>query len=527
MGILQFYGRICTSRGTWIDASPKVYGFSVCTYPSFPTSTGYVTNLPKDYLLYPENNILSAMIKNFSDAGGDWGAPSEYLEQRVCLTDDKNDNYISFKIDSNNMEAGGEIRVNGKSYYSFMSGYNLGSSAPAYAVFTDIPTPNTPDKTILKGSFAATSNAATQYNICSIGYLNHIYRDALFTLIAKAPGPKPDPDPYEGGGISVIGGGTGNFDTTSESISIPGLPTTTAVSTGFLTLFNPTTANLRDLASYMWANPLFDLSAWRKIFADPMGAILGLSIVPVSVPTSGNAEVTVGNIPTGIQMPLVSSQYVVVDCGSIQVKEFWGGYLDYSPYTKAEIYLPYCGIHAIDIDDIMEKTVNVVYHIDILSGACCVYVKCDTAILYTFIGQCSSSIPITGDNWTNVINGVLSAAVSVGSMVATGGATAPMALPQLASTVTNSLKPSIEKSGAMGGTGGLLAYQYPYLIITRPRQALPEDQNKYMGYPSFVTAKLGSLRGYTEVEQVHLENINATDSELKEIETLLKNGVIF
>ena len=226
-------------------------------------------------------------------------------------------------------------------------------------------------------------------------------------------------------------------------------------------------------------------------------------------------------------MPLVSNQYVVVNCGSIQVKEFWGGYLDYSPYTKAEIYLPYCGIHAIDIDDIMGKTVNVVYHIDILSGACCVYVKCDTAVLYTFIGQCSSSIPITGDNWTNVINGVLSAAVSVGSMVATGGSTAPMAIPQLASTVTNSLKPSIEKSGAMGGTGGLLAYQYPYLIITRPRQALPEDQNKFMGYPSFVTVELSTLRGYTEVEHVHLENIGATDSELKEIVTLLKNGVIF
>lgn len=520
MGILQFYGRICTSGGTWVDAAPKVYGFSVCTYPSFPSS-GYANDLPDSYLLYPENNILAAMTKIYRDHD----SSLSYSDLKVCLTDDQYNNYINFTIKGSGMYSG-EIRVNGTSYTSFMSGYN-NYGYPAYAVFSDILTPDTPASTIKWGSFAATSKAATSYNLYVYGDFSDTYKNALFTLIEKAPGPKPDPDPYEGGGISVIGGGTGNFDTSSESINIPGLPATTAVSTGFLTLFNPTTANLRDLASYMWANPLFDLSAWRKIFADPMGAILGLSIVPVSVPTSGNAEVTVGNIPTGIQMPLVSSQYVVVDCGSIQVKEFWGGYLDYSPYTKAEIYLPYCGIHAIDIDDIMGKTVNVVYHIDILSGACCVYVKCDTAILYTFIGQCSSSIPITGDNWTNVINGVLSAAVSVGSMVATGGATAPMALPQLASTVTNSLKPSIEKSGAMGGTGGLLAYQYPYLIITRPRQALPEDQNKYMGYPSFVTAELGSLKGYTEVEQVHLENINATDSELKEIEALLKNGVIF
>lgn len=521
MGILQFYGRIRKSNGTWVDAAPKLYGFSICTYPSFPSSLGYAYGLTDDYLLYPENNILAAMVKNYIDSD----SSIDYSTQYVCLTDDKYDNYIKFTVNGPNMGAG-EIRVNGGDVYTFMSGYRA-SSGPAYAVFSQIPTSETPGSAILTGSFAAETRDALSYTLFSRGSLGDGNKNRLLTLIGMSPGPKPDPDPYEGGGISVIGGGTGNFDTSSESINIPGLPATTAVSTGFLTLFNPTTANLRDLASYMWANPLFDLSAWRKIFADPMGAILGLSIVPVSVPASGNAEVTVGNIPTGIQMPLVSSQYVVVDCGSIQVKEFWGGYLDYSPYTKAEIYLPYCGIHAIDIDDIMGKTVNVVYHIDILSGACCVYVKCDTAILYTFIGQCSSSIPITGDNWTNVINGVLSAAVSVGSMVATGGATAPMALPQLASTVTNSLKPSIEKSGAMGGTGGLLAYQYPYLIITRPRQALPENQNKYMGYPSFVTAELGSLKGYTEVEQVHLENINATDSELKEIETLLKNGVIF
>ena len=520
MGILQFYGRIRSSDNVWVDAAPKLYGFSVCTYPSFPGSMGYAYNLSPDYLLYPENNILDAMATNLYNSGFDF----DYYTQRVCLTDNPDDNYIEFILNGPERLVG-RLMVNGAGY-NFMSG-EFATRPNSYAVFTDIPKIDSPSNTIMQGSFCATSKEATEYRLYSRGYLPDDVRRALFTLIAKAPGPEPDPDPYKGGGISVIGGGIGNFDTSSESINIPGLPATTAVSTGFLTLFNPSTTNLRDLASYMWANPLFDLSAWRKIFADPMGAILGLSIVPVTVPTSGTAEVTVGNIPTGIEMPLVSSQYVVVDCGSIQVKEFWGGYLDYSPYTKAEIYLPYCGIHAIDIDDIMGKTVNVVYHIDILSGACCVYVKCDTAILYTFIGQCSSSIPITGDNWTNVINGVLSAAVSVGSMVATGGATAPMALPQLASTVTNSLKPSIEKSGAMGGTGGLLAYQYPYLIITRPRQALPENQNKFMGYPSFVTAKLETLRGYTEVEQVHLENINATDSELKEIETLLKNGVIF
>ena len=333
-------------------------------------------------------------------------------------------------------------------------------------------------------------------------------------------------DPYNKGGSSSKSGGTGDFDATSEAVTIPRLPTLSATDTGFITLFNPTSSELKNLANYMWSNPLFDLSAWKKIFADPMDAVLGLSIVPVAVPDAGSGTVTVGNISTGISMNKAGAQYVSVDCGTLNVNEYWGAYLDYSPYTKIEIYLPYIGTHPLDIDDVMGKAVHVVYHVDILSGACTAYVQCGDSVLYSFIGQCSSSIPITGNDWTNVINGTISIAASIGTMVATGGASAPFAATAIASTATNSLKPTVEKSGAMGGTGGLLGIQTPYLILTRPRQALPENQNTFTGYPSFITSTLSNLSGYTEIESCHLQGIPATEQELNEIENLLKKGVI-
>lgn len=331
-------------------------------------------------------------------------------------------------------------------------------------------------------------------------------------------------DPYAPGGSSGTGGGTGNFDGTGDDIAIPGLPTLSAVDAGFITLFNPSIAQLKSLSDYLWSG--FDLNTFKKIFADPMDCILGLSIVPVSVPNGELKEVSVGNIPTGVSMTVASSQYVIVDCGTLNVNEFWGAYLDYDPYTKAEIYLPYIGTHPISVDDIMGKSVHVVYHIDILSGACTAFVKCGGSVLYEFIGQCSSSIPVTGNDWTNVINGVLSVSAAIGTMVATGGATAPMAASAIASTAVNSMKSNVEKSGSMSGTGGMLAVQTPYLILTRPRQAMPARQNELMGYPSFITSKLGSLSGYTVVEEIHLENISGTEQELSEIENLLKTGVI-
>lgn len=354
--------------------------------------------------------------------------------------------------------------------------------------------------------------------------VNFTYIPEISAVLETAKGDTTDP--YEkGGGESGPGGGTGNFDGAGDDIDIPGLPTLSAVDTGFITLFNPSAGELRNLANYMWGD-LFDLDTFKKLFADPMDCILGLSIVPVAVPNGGSKAVSVGNISTGVSMTLAGSQYVEVDCGTLNVNEYWGAYLDYDPFTKAEIYLPYIGTHPLAVDDIMNKSVHVVYHIDILSGACCAYVKCGGSVLYSFVGQCSCSIPITGKDWTNVVNGALSIAASIGTMVATGGASAPLAASAIASTAVNSMKPNVEKSGSMGGMGGMLGVQTPYLILTRPRQAVPAEQNRFTGYPSFITRKLSDISGYTEIESIHLDGIPATEQELSELEILLKGGVI-
>ena len=333
-------------------------------------------------------------------------------------------------------------------------------------------------------------------------------------------------DPFDPGGSTDAGGGDGSFDNTSTPIDIPPLPSISASDTGFISIYNPTITQLNELASYMWSG-LFDIDGWRKIFADPMDAILGLSIVPVRIPTSETKEVMVGNISTGISLSLASQQFVEVDCGEINVNEYWGAYLDYEPYTQGQIFLPYIGTRPISVDEIMGKTVKVVYHVDILTGACTCFVKCGESVLYTYNGQCSIPIPITSANYTSVVNGVISVAASIGSMVATGGASAPTAIPSIANSVVNQMKPSFEKSGSISGSAGILNMQTPYLILIRPRQALPSKQNEFIGYPSLITVQLTELSGYTEIQSIHLEGISATQEELAEIESLLKGGVIF
>lgn len=363
---------------------------------------------------------------------------------------------------------------------------------------------------------------------------NQTYFGKFSTWLNGIPEWKDTDDPYNPGGNTDPSPKppTGDFDNTSDPIAVSQLPVLSAVDTRFISLFKPDLTQLQSLATYMWgAN--FDLDTFKKLFNDPMAAILGLSIVPVVPPTAEPAPITLGNITTTISMPKITCQYVQVPCGTLNVHEYWGAYLDYSPFTKLEIYLPYIGVQTLDADDIMGRSVEVVYNIDVLSGACVAQLKCSDSVLYSFAGSCAVSIPITGRDWTNMINGIIGVATAAAGIAvagATGGASvaaaaAGGALSQTANSLS-SMKPTVQKSGTMAAGSGMLAIQKPYLILTRPRQALPENQNRYTGYPSFITATLGDLTGMTYVYEIHLENIDCTQAEQAEIETLLKNGVI-
>ena len=354
-------------------------------------------------------------------------------------------------------------------------------------------------------------------------------------------------DPYAGAGDSGTGGGDGTFDGSSDPVPIPNLPSVGATDSGFITLFSPTTAQLKALAHYMWVNPLFDVeTGFKKIFSDPMDCILGLSVVPVAVPTSGTQNVNVGNLVTSVSMNVASQQYVEVDCGSISfANRYFGSYLDYEPYTKMSLFVPYSGIHSINADDVMGRTVQLVYHIDILTGSLVAFLKCGDSVLYEFNGACASNIPVNSMNYASTIENAIRIAVNIGTTVATAGAAAPATTAASAASATAkniatginiagstaegalSLKPNIDRAGSLGGTTGIMGHQIPYIIITRPRLCKPKDQNHFKGYPSFIETTLGDLdgEGYTEVDTVILKNLYLTDTEKDELIGILKGGV--
>lgn len=378
--------------------------------------------------------------------------------------------------------------------------------------------------------------------------------DDWVELLENAKPYEPTTDPYvNGGGASGGGGGTGDFDNTSDVIGLPSLPSLSGLNTGFFTAFIPSASQMQSVSNYLWNNFLEDIidpnqsigekvDALKKIVANPYDAIMGCSVIPVTPPTAGSKEMKMyGLIETGISMPYASTRWVTVDCGTLNIHEFWGGYLDYSPYTKTtSLYLPYVGTVSIDIDLIMAKALQVVYRVDILSGICVAFILVDGSVKFHYQGQCATQIPITNADYSSVIStgiGLIgSASQVVGSAVAgasTGGpvgavvgavGSAVSQAPSVASNVMGA-KPDIRSGGSVGSSAGILSVQKPYLIIERPRQSAPEFQNTLTGYPANITANVGDLVGYTEFETINLDNLFLTDAEKEELTSILKGGV--
>lgn len=423
----------------------------------------------------------------------------------------------------------------------------------------------------------------------NVGYLRQSASQNLkwAQFLDNLPHTEVPVNPYDPGGNSGEGGGGGSFDNESDLIPDSSLPTLSAADTGFTRLYTPTLSQVQNLARYLWTDESIIDTLWnvvKRYFEDPMQAFISFSIVPVPVPVAGQEEFKVLFIPTGVMLNTVANQFVDVDCGTFELKEYYGSALDYSPNTKVSCYLPYIGTVSLNTDDVMGRTLQVKYRVDICSGSCVAKILVDGNVIYQFPGCCAVPIPFSSSDFSSYGSAIISA-VKTGVAVAAAGMGMPevganivgmnagqqtgdsytktvktternpatgrqittgtqtttkevngtkaslsgiaqTGISNTANSVTAS-KTIVERSGSFSGNSGYLGVRRPYLIIERPRMCMPANYQTLNGFPSMITLELSSCKGYTRVQQVQLTGVEATNPEQAEILELLKGGVIF
>lgn len=333
-------------------------------------------------------------------------------------------------------------------------------------------------------------------------------------------------NPY-GGDTSGEGGGNGSGTDSSDNIDDGGLPSSALLNTGMTCIYLPTSANMSSFADFLFNDITSTIETkLKKLWSSPIESILSLSLCHIKIPYTSSNSINFAGVSSGVSAPVANSIYYKFSY-ILNLNEYWGGALDYSSYTKMKIYLPYCGIYDVNIDDFMGGTMKVTYKVDLLSGMCVALVKSMrsgkqgtiNSELYQFSGNIFLPVPITSNDWTSLYQSVLGlASVAI--------APSPMAAVGMAETVM-SQKVNVQKSGSIGSNYGYLGIQTPYVIIERPCQSLPVNFGDYYGYPSNIYGPISTFTGYIEVDPstVWSNNIPCTDQEAEEIKSLFEEGV--
>lgn len=324
-------------------------------------------------------------------------------------------------------------------------------------------------------------------------------------------------------------------------------PVTPAATVNALNHFNSmyamTRSQVNELLSELNSSTFIDNI--QLLFETPIENLISLRCYPFDAklrqpnPTADSSIIvnvvtmqTQGQFLGNITQPLIS-------LGSLLVSPVFNNFLDYAPFTKVELYLPYIGFINLDTNEVMGKTLSIKYAVDYMTGMGTAFVTADDVMIYTGEGKVGVDVTLGGRNAAeiaknnlmtgiNTAGGVLSTAMGAGA----GGATAGIAVGMrtLASTTASVIQGNqghVTKGSLGSSANGFYAPQNAYLIITRPKPAEPSDYASLYGRPSGKTEQLNTLTGYTVVDSVHVEGItNGTQDEITEIERLLKSGVI-
>lgn len=331
-------------------------------------------------------------------------------------------------------------------------------------------------------------------------------------------------DPYGG----IPGGGGGPQDRYSENTMPEGHPGLNLLNSGFVKLYNPTLAQVQQFASFLFSGIDDDMAAViKRMMVNPIDYILALNMIHIPLTTTAAQDIGFCGLSSGVSAAVVTEQYYEIEY-SLDIREFWQTALDYSSYTKCKIYVPYCGIYEISIDEIQNGTLWLRYVVDVVSGSVVAFVgtkrtqKDGTvlrATMYQYNGNCILSMPVSQTNWQNTFASVL----NIASMAI---APSPSSVAGMAQNIM-SQKVSLQKSGSISANFGYLGKQTPYVILERPELSIPVDYGHHEGYPANHKRKMSEVHGYTEVKENTLiyNKFSGTDEEMEMLKSVLESGV--
>lgn len=359
-----------------------------------------------------------------------------------------------------------------------------------------------------------------------------------------------DPQPPKSSGVIPIPQLPGITDPETGDRTFPSIIPESGP--GFIHVYNPTPAEFVAFGTWLWVT--YADATIDKILNNPFDGVIGAHEFYATPNRGGRDNIRSAFLTCPTTADLVPNRYSEIDCGTVIVPEFYGNYLDYSPYSQAYIYLPFIGINEVSIDDIVGHAVNIRYRVDSYSGSCIamIFVAKDgyQNLCYQFAGNCAVDVPMAGGSQAAIKAGMMQAeayaraaqASSLGHLFGGIGSALMGSLGGAISGISGIIgdyanaqagveaarvanKSTVQHSGQFGASHGAMGEKVPFIIIRNPIQVKVVNYNQDYGFPAHKRVIIGGCTGYLRVREVNVISAHATDDEKAQIEALLKNGV--
>lgn len=240
-----------------------------------------------------------------------------------------------------------------------------------------------------------------------------------------------------------------------------------------------------------------------------------------------------------------------ISFGPYSIDRKFNDFRDRAPFTRAEIFLPYCGWCVLP-SHVIGRSVSVSYYSDIIAGTVKAVVYCGTNPVAEASGVMSVDIPFAAENVGEKVaaanigmlaygRAAIQTAAGIGTAVASkgksgwgnilsGGTAVMSAYNQLAQVENGNYTEICGKSGdgcALAGVDTIV------IKITRPKYSgnniapfVPAGFAHTVGFVSMKQSKVNACTGLIVCDNVEVSGISgATDTERAEIKRVLESGL--